>query len=248
MSTMPEGPSIILLREKAAPFIGRKIVEVEGDTGKFDVRSLLNCPVLDLKTFGKEFLICLPDFTVRVHLQLFGSYLINERKDSALKLGLTFGKGEELNFYACDIRLIKEPLDEVYDWTAEVMHENWDADHALKKMSAKPDRLIGDVLLDQSIFAGVGNKIKDEVLYEVRVHPESQVGEMGNKKLLDTIDCCVSKSFAYLDWEKSGRPEGFLQVHRQKECPVFHTPLTTKKIGKTKRQSYFCEECQKLYV
>lgn len=245
---MPEGPSIILLRERAAPFIGRKIIDVDGDAGKFDVRMLLNCPVVDLKTFGKEFLICLPDFTVRVHLQLFGSYLINERKGGALKLGLIFGEDEELNFYACDTRIIREPLDRVYDWSAEVMHESWNAAKALKKMTAKPDSLIGDVLLDQSIFAGVGNKIKDEVLYEMRVHPESLVGEIGKKKLADIVDTCVSKSFEYLEWEKEGRPDGFLKVHRQKECPVYHTPLTAKKIGKTKRQSYFCESCQKLYT
>lgn len=245
---MPEGPSIILLREKAAPFISRKILDVKGEGSKFDLQKVLNCPVLDLKTFGKEFLICLPDFTIRVHLQLFGSYLINERKDGALKLGLIFGEDEELNFYACDARIIEEPLDQIYDWSAEVMHESWDAGKAVKKINAKPDRLIGDVLLDQGIFAGVGNKIKDEVLYEVRVHPESVVGEMGKKKLADTVDTCVSKSFEYLEWEKSGRPEGFLKVHRQQECPVYHTPLTSKKIGKTKRQSYFCEDCQKLYV
>ena len=35
-----------------------------------------------------------------------------------------------------------------------------------------------DALLDQDVFAGAGNIIKNEVLHRIRVHPESPVGRL----------------------------------------------------------------------
>lgn len=39
---------------------------------------------------------------------------------------------------------------------------------AKAKLKATPDELICDALLEQDIFAGVGNIIKNEILYRVR--------------------------------------------------------------------------------
>ncbi|HRO68823.1 MAG TPA: hypothetical protein PK951_00545 [Chitinophagaceae bacterium] len=42
--------------------------------------------------------------------------------------------------------------------------------------------MVCDALLDQEIFSGVGNIIKNEVLYRIRVHPESLIGDIPLKK------------------------------------------------------------------
>lgn len=229
------------------PFISRKVVAVDGDAHKFDKELLINCPLLNVMTYGKEFLLCFPDMTVRIHFQLFGSYTINERKKGKLRLGLYFNGDQELNFYSCDVSLLTAPLNTIYDWSVEVMHEDWNPANALKKLQAKPKVMIADALLDQSIFAGVGNTIKDELLYDAKVHPESLIENIPKAMLKELTDDCVAKSFQYLDWEKADRPKGFLMVHRQKECPVDHKFLTVKEVGKAKRKSYFCDICQKLY-
>ena len=49
------------------------------------------------------------------------------------------------------------------------------ADYVLK---LQPDTLVCDALLDQDLFAGVGNIIKNEVLFRTRVHPESTIGDL----------------------------------------------------------------------
>ncbi len=41
-------------------------------------------------------------------------------KPTPARVSLLFDNGE-LNFYACSVRLIDEPLDDVYDWRADVM-------------------------------------------------------------------------------------------------------------------------------
>ena len=75
---MPEGPSIVLLKEAAQQFAGQKIIAVSGDS-KIDHSLLLNKKVLTFNSWGKHFLICLKDLTIRIHLLMFGSYRINEQ-------------------------------------------------------------------------------------------------------------------------------------------------------------------------
>jgi endonuclease-8 len=137
---MPEGPSIVILKEAVQAFKGKKVTDVNGSTRKFDASRLKGKKITDFKSWGKHFLICVPRFTVRVHFLLFGSYRINEQKDAIPRLHLQFSRGE-LNFYACALDLIEAPLNEVYDWTADVMNEHWDADQALNKLKANPKML-----------------------------------------------------------------------------------------------------------
>jgi hypothetical protein len=47
------------------------------------------------------------------------------RAGRAAPVSLGFDGGE-LNFYACSVRFIEEPLDLVYDWWADVMSPHWD--------------------------------------------------------------------------------------------------------------------------
>ncbi|MFN2440799.1 MAG: endonuclease, partial [Chitinophagaceae bacterium] len=94
--------------------------------------------------------------------------MINAKKATAPRLSLQFENGE-INFYSCSVRFIEEPLNEVYDWPADVLNEAWDAKAARKKLKAQPERLVCDALLDQSIFSGVGNIIKNEVLFRIKV-------------------------------------------------------------------------------
>src|SRR6185436_13367197 len=170
---MPEGPSMVILKEAMQPFIGKKILEARGNA-KIDMGRLLQKKILNIKTWGKQFFICLPNTTIRIHFLMFGSSSIGEqtRPDKSLRLGLRFSKGSTF-FYTCAVRLIDEPIDPLYDWEADVMSDKWNPAKARKKLKAIPDTMICDALLDQQIFSGVGNIIKNEVLYRVKLHPEN---------------------------------------------------------------------------
>ena len=53
---MAEGPSIVLLKERAAVFTGRVIERVEGNT-PIDKERLLRQRVVGLRSCGKHFLV-----------------------------------------------------------------------------------------------------------------------------------------------------------------------------------------------
>lgn len=199
---MPEGPTIVILREEAIGFEGRVVEEVSGNS-RLDLQRMRGERITALCSWGKHFLIRFPTFAMRVHFMLFGSYRINERRDAAPRMSLRFDDGQELNFYACSLRYIEGDLDVVYDWSGDVMADAWDPKKARRKLKARPTLLAADALLDQTIFAGVGNIIKNEVLHRIRVHPESQVGALSSRKLGELITQAREYSFDFLHWKSS---------------------------------------------
>jgi endonuclease-8 len=242
---MPEGPSIVILKEAVQAFKGKKVVKVMGNT-RIAMPALEGQRVIDFKSWGKHFLICFPKFTIRIHFMLFGSYRINEEKDTPARLGLQFENGS-LNFYACSVKLITEPLDEVYDWTADVLSDTWDTGKARKKLKAMPDLLVCDALLEQNIFAGAGNIIKNEVLFRIRVHPRSKVGKLPAKQLNLLIKEAVNYSYDFLEWKKAFVLKKHWLAHTKTICPRCNIPLIKEYLGKTNRRSFFCNNCQVLY-
>ena len=244
---MPEGPSIVILREEAAAFAGRTILHAKGNA-KIDMQRLPGRRVLALRSFGKQFLIELSnDLTVRVHLLMFGSYRIGEGRDIAPRLHLGFDAGE-LNFYNCSVRLLDGDLDALYDWRADVMSDHWDPRLARAKLLGMPHTLVCDALLDQGVFAGVGNIMKNEVLFRIRVHPLSTLGALSAYKLRELVAQARTYAFEFLAWKKAHVLARHWLVHNRGRCPRHDIPLQRAYLGKTNRRSFFCLRCQKLYT
>jgi endonuclease-8 len=242
---MPEGPSILLVREALQPFVGKKILTATGNS-KIEKSFLVNQKIREVKSWGKHLLICFDDFTLRIHFLMFGTYLINERKSTPIRLSLCFKKGE-INFYTCSVRLIQEPLHEIYDFSADVLSDSWSPRKAGLKLNKIPDKNVCDVLLDQEIFAGVGNIIKNEVLFRIRVHPESLVGKLPPKIKSALIREARKYSFDFLKWKREYVLKKHWLIYTKKTCPRDHLPVIRKHLGETKRRTFFCEKCQILY-
>ena len=242
---MPEGPSIVIMKEAMMQFKGKKVIGWSGNT-TVEIPDLTNLVVQDLKTWGKHFLICFKHFTIRVHLMLFGTYLINETKEAKPRLHLRFNNGE-LNFYTVSLQLISGDLNDTYDWTADVMNKKWDPLGAKKKMKATPNMLVCDALMDQQIFSGVGNIIKNEVMFRTRIHPQSRVGALPASKINALLKEVVAYTFDFYQWKKEGTLKKHWRAYGQSTCSRDHTPLIKKSLGRSHRTTYFCNSCQELY-
>ena len=66
-----------------------------------------------------------------------------------------------------------------------------------------PDTMVCDALLDQNVLSGVGNIIKNEVLYRIFLHPETLVGDIPPRKLTQLINESRNYSFDFLKWKKA---------------------------------------------
>jgi endonuclease VIII len=241
-----EGPSLIILKEEVKSFVGKKITEAFG-LSKIDYERLVGLKIKSFKSWGKHFLIEFKDFSIRIHFLMFGSYRINERKETNPRLHLAFVDETELNFYTTAVTVIDEPLDERYDWSADVMSDFWDPKKARKKLKASPEMNVSDALLDQNIFSGVGNIIKNEVLYRIRVHPESIVGALPSRKLTELITEARDYSFDFYNWKKVYQLKKHWLIFTKKNCKRCELPALKEYIGKTNRRTFFCANCQVLY-
>jgi endonuclease-8 len=242
---MPEGPSLVIAREEMLPFKGKKVIAATGNS-KIEKERLVNKKMLDIKTWGKHLLFVFNGFTIRTHFLMFGKYLVNAQKETVPRLHLQFAKGE-INLYTCAVKMIEEPLDEIYDWKADVLSDAWDPKAARKKLKALTDMLVTDALLDQNIFSGVGNIIKNEVLYRIRVHPKTKLGDLPPRKLTELIDQARIYSFDFLEWKKEYTLRKHWLAHTKKTCARDGNKIVKEYLGKTQRRTFFCNTCQQLY-
>jgi endonuclease-8 len=244
---MPEGPSIVILREETAKFVGQVVREVGGNSRQ-DIQRMAGQRVRAICSWGKHFLVVFDGFFLRVHFMLFGRYRVDALKENASpRLTLRFDNGE-LNLYACSVRFVEGVPDDHYDWRGDVMADAWDPKLARKKLKALPHMLAADALLEQDVFAGVGNIIKNEVLWRIRVHPESTIDALPPRKLGELIQQARDYSFDFYEWKKAFVLRKHYQAHTKSTCPRDGHKITWRKhLGDKQRRAFFCELCQVLY-
>jgi endonuclease-8 len=111
---------------------------------------------------------------------------------------------------------------------ADVLNEQWNARKAKLKLKLQPDIMVCDALLDQQIFSGVGNIIKNEVLYRIRLHPETKVKSLPARKLSDLIREARVYSFDFLEWKKNFTLRKHWLAHTKKTCLRLPVTLNQK--------------------
>ncbi|MBC8035232.1 MAG: endonuclease [Chitinophagaceae bacterium] len=243
---MPEGPSIVIAKEAIQVFEGKKILDASG-TAKIAMGPLINKKLVAVRSWGKHLLLCLEGLTIRVHFLMFGSYMINDKKERSSHLTLDFGKGNQLNIYTSSIKLLEQPLDEIYDWSADLLSDQWDPALARKKLKKTPDVLVTDALLNQDIFAGSGNIIKNEVLHRIMVHPYSKIGDLPPRKLTELVKEVHNYSHDFLEWKKAGILKRNWLAYTKKKCSRDGSVIKKEYLGEGKRRTFYCEGCQVLY-
>ena len=101
-------------------------------------------------------------------------------------------------------------------------------------------------LMNQQVFAGIGNIYSDEILFQVRLHPRTSVGLLDGDALHDLH--AQTQRVLHEAIEHSATPQGlpdsFLLPHRREGADC---PRGNGKIQKTKaagRTAYYCPTCQ----
>lgn len=106
---------------------------------------------------------------------------------------------------------------------------------------------IKSVLLHQQAFAGIGNWIADEVLFQARIHPNIKCSDLSKKdlkliyeKMIEVLKISVEKEADYHRF-----PNHFMVQHRWGDgnCPICGERMSKMKIGG--RGTYYCENEQR---
>jgi endonuclease-8 len=245
---MPEGPSIFIAKEALNPILKGKMIKAVRGNSKIDMQKLVGMKIIEVRSWGKHLLICFPDITVRIHFLMFGSYNIDEhiKLDRSLRMAVTAGK-HTVYFYTCSIRILEGNADDLYDWQTDLLSDEWNALKARKKLKALPNEFVCDTILNQEIFSGAGNIFKNEVLYRIKVHPETRIKKLPPRKLTELVKETHQYAYDFLEWKKAYVLRKHWLAHTKKTCKRCDLKLIKKYCGKTKRRTFFCENCQVKY-
>ena len=243
---MPEGPSILFLKNKIQRYKGKTVSEASG-YNEMDKSKIANNKLLDIETYGKNLLFVFKDFFIGVHLGLFGSMLVNKRKKVNASFALHFGDSE-INFYVAKTKLYEGKPSDIFNFKTDILKKEFDPEFILEELKTKHDNeMIGDVLMDQNLFAGVGNIIRIEALYHAKIHPESLVKQIPEKKLIFLLKMIIDYGEEFLNLLKTETVKESALVYGKKVCPKDKSELLVEEMGKIKRKTYVCLKCQKLF-
>ena len=244
-----EGPSLFLAQEQLKPFKGEMVTAVTGNTKAVDTSTLVGLTAKDIFSWGKHLVFQFDEFAIRIHFMLFGTFEANVdgtwvtgdyRKARVPRLSLTFPNGV-INMYNCSVKVIESRnAKKEYDFRTDIMSKKWDSGRAYEKIQKQPDEEIADVLLDQEIFAGVGNIIKNEVLTRMKVAPQHLVRNLLPAKLKAIIADARTYSLQFYRWRKKFVLRKNLLVHGRGTCPYCGGKLKRAKTGRRQRWSYWC--------
>jgi len=245
---MPEGPSLVLAREALRPFAGLTVKSADGNTTQVDFERLRGTTLKSVRSWGKHLLLTFNKFTLRIHFLMFGSYAIGTPKAGRTpRLAIHFEGGESIFFYTASVKTIEGSLSKAYDWSADVMSTRWSSANAIIKLKSNPKTLICDALLNQEIFSGVGNIIKNEVLFRMRLHPLNKIADIPTERLKAVVDDARVYSFLFLKWKRKFELRKHWEVHTRKKCPRDGHALVRIYPGTTHRRTFFCSHCQELF-
>jgi len=236
-----EGPSLIILKEELKPFVGRKVLEVSGNT-KQPKELLQGRKLASIRTWGK---VLFMEFTgakktapilTRTHFMMFGSYRIDDPKENRVpRIELRFANGT-LYFYACAFKFVeKESLKEL-DPKVDVLSPKWDEAHVLDLMKEKRDTYLCDLFLDQKLFAGSGNIVKNEVLFNLRCHPLTKLSELKRADWPLAVHEVRLYCENFYRWKKNYELRRHWQVYRKHRCPICGEKIKRETIAERRLQ------------
>ena len=235
---------------------------IENDLNTFK-KALEGTSFCDIKRKGKYLIFETEKNYLISHLRMEGKYFIKGLKEPKEKHEHIFFYYDDFTLRYHDTRkfgrmkvINKDELDTYFkDLGPDANSNDIDIDKVYNKIKSK-SLSIKELLLDQSIIAGLGNIYVDEVLYATKINPlkkgcnvtkDNIIDILNNsKKILDkaieekgcTIRSYTSSLGVY------GNYQNFLKVHT-KEGQKCECGDIIKKIRVGGRGTYYCPTCQK---
>lgn len=267
--------------------LGKKNIKDRPFFEKFK-KTVIGKKIVGTSRIGKHVLIHLSDgVTILTHMKMSGHFLYGTYKkvkntwvpgeerealfdpyNRFIHLVFTLSNDKHLAF--CDLRKFAKitffhdnERNSVADLSVigpDPLDKKFTLKYFKKRLFEKPHGKIKQVLMDQSIIAGIGNIYSDEILFVAGVHPEEKVENISYQKLQRMFSATrlilkhsikiggdSASDFRTLD----GKKGGFQHMHNAyrktgQKCPQKNCggTIIRKKVGG--RSAHFCNRHQRL--
>ena len=219
-------------------------------------KELIDKKVYNSESFGKNIVLFVNDYAIRLHLMLYGAIHIYNLDEKLLKPErqvrlMIIGYNKKLVVYNAPIveidfkdRLIKRLNSQL---GLDPLRPEWNINEVFKRIKQYSNEKIGVLLLDQSVIAGIGNILRNEILFRARVHPERRVKDLSDEEIVRIITIAeeLSKQFLKIKLERK-RLKPILYVYNKynKLCKICGSKIRFYFQEPIKRKTFVCEKCQ----
>ncbi|MGH9409235.1 MAG: Fpg/Nei family DNA glycosylase [Vicinamibacterales bacterium] len=270
---MPEGDAIFrTARTLHRALAGRTVVRFESVFPKLtrvhDDARITGRTVESVTAAGKHVLMRFSDdLTLRTHMRMNGSWHVyrpgerwrKPRRDMRILVATAEFEAVAFTVPVAEFLDSKSEArqDDLRTMGPDLLAASFDEDEALRRIRARNDEEIADVLLTQRVVAGIGNIYKCETLFLCRVSPFARAGTLPD----DTIRTLLRTARKYLQANVNKRSGGIVTYagfrrergegrrhyaygRAGRPCRTCGTAIQLRAQGANARLTYWCPACQ----
>jgi endonuclease-8 len=136
----------------------------------------------------------------------------------------------------------------------DFLSDDFDAGEALRRIRARGDREIADVLLNQRVVSGIGNVFKSEVLFASGINPFARVAALTDEQLRLIVENGLKQMRMNVGDDAAPSRRTMSSLDRSQllwvysrggdPCRRCGTPIEYRKQGPDARGTYWCPRCQ----
>lgn len=270
---MPEGPTIKIAADALRAVLqDQTIIAFRSSFKKARIEDwqpkIEGRRVLSVRSHGKNLFIDFSsEYVLYTHMLMWGSWHVYRSGEAWRKAAqkarvvLTTATHEAVLFSAPVCELIHRAdlaLHKTAGTGPDLLAENFDAAEARRRFFAPEHagREIGELIMDQTVLAGIGNILKSESLFQAGIHPQRLPATLTDdewRRLLDVAQRLIRTSYelgtfngAFLPAAAEVEPGKYGCVYRRRTYPCIRcgTPIKMVRQGIGQRMTYYCPHCQ----
>ncbi len=273
---MPEMPEVETVRRTLTPLaVGKTIKRVDvwydkvivGDVKSFQ-QQLKGKTIEKIDRYGKYLLFRLGDLTIVSHLRMEGKYRLitaDAPREKHEHLQFIFTDGSALRYD--DVRkfgrlqLVETGTERIVTGIKhlgpEALSPEFTEDYFAKALKNKTKK-IKNLLLDQTVVAGLGNIYVDEVLWQAKINPVAESKDLTKQQVQDlyeAINSTIKEAIklggttvhSFLNAEgQAGGYQDRLEVYGRAGEDCLRCGRKLVKIKVNGRGTTYCPNCQRL--
>lgn len=233
---------------------GDVVVEVESPNPRGRVAGLerlVGRTLAEVESRGKNLVLDFGDLSLHSHLGMNGSWHVYPpgerwRKPRYAAWAVLRGeRSEAVQFGGPTLRVLRTGALRLDPQLArlgpDLLAPGFEPDDSIPLLRAAGDRKLGDVLLDQSRVAGIGNIFRSEACFVARLDPWRPVAALDDEELGRVLRAARELMLAAVE---SGRHPH--NVYRRAGWPCLRcgTRIRSRGQGDDNRATYWCPSCQ----
>lgn len=272
---MPEGPSIkITANELRAALEGRTIrrfwSRFKKATAEDWAPKIAGACLSAVRTHGKSIFMDFDSgWTMYTHMLMWGSWHVYahgeewRKEESKSRVMLETDDHVAVLFSAPVCELLRtDQLDQhvTAQLGPDLLRPDFDADEVWRRLHTPEirDLPLGEAIMRQDVVSGIGNILKNELLFLAGLHPLRPVHTLSRREfdhLISLSQQSMQRSVEAGGFEgvflppsirEQTRKLGYVYRRRTYPCFVCSTPLELVRQGHNRRMTWFCATCQPL--